>query len=391
MKFNQLAIMIDHDLKAGNTPLLLGLPGIGKSSCARALARKMDTKVFSLQCNHLGDRTDITGARSINDNNVWKQIFFPHATVAECIEYAKANPDKNPILFLDEINRTSEDITSAVLSFTTELRVGTTDIPENVRFIVAGNDKGNVHALDSASISRFSMYRAEPDIETFFELDLNLHPIIKKILEANPDMLCEEPTVNADFKSEENEDDDGNVSYQDEMTNFETFFDESEFIQITVPRTIVKMSNFMNTFTDEELAMTVMDGSFAEAVYAHIGKTKLAEHIINDIQASLLNDKTENPTVEKPDFLDGIRSLSQRDEQLEEIDKLTTDNKYKLVKYLLYERADNSELIEMLNPYLDESNKEITKLIINGQAFQPNVQVLLNGNSALARSINAVL
>src|SRR5699024_7763864 len=152
---------------AGQTPALLGEPGIGKSALIEDLAREFKTKVFTLPVNQLADRADLTGVRMTQSaQGDWGQSFFPHETIMSAIRYAEDNPDEHPILFLDEFNRASSDITSAILSFQTLRRIGTIEFPDNLRLIVAGNDKGNVTALDKASITRFAVYRVKPDIET---------------------------------------------------------------------------------------------------------------------------------------------------------------------------------------------------------------------------------
>ena len=145
-------------------PILLGEPGIGKSSIVKALCEQNDWGFFELLCNQLGDRADLTGCRTVKtlvlDNDgkeqeVWKQVFFPHQSIQDAITYANQHPDQRTILFLDEINRTTADITSAILSFPTARTVGSYKFPDNISFILAGNDKGNVVAIDSASITRF--------------------------------------------------------------------------------------------------------------------------------------------------------------------------------------------------------------------------------------------
>ena len=63
-KFDQtLMNFVRKDLVMGLIPMLLGEPGIGKSSWLIALAELMHTKCFVLACNQLADKADLTGAR----------------------------------------------------------------------------------------------------------------------------------------------------------------------------------------------------------------------------------------------------------------------------------------------------------------------------------------
>ena len=125
--YTQLLPLVKADILAGNTPMLLGKPGIGKSSFTEALEKTMKTKVFTMPINQMADRADITGARIMKDEDTgrYKQAFFPHAIIDDAIEYAENNPKELVILFLDEINRASADITSTVLAFITTRMCGT--------------------------------------------------------------------------------------------------------------------------------------------------------------------------------------------------------------------------------------------------------------------------
>ena len=62
-------------------PMLLGEPGIGKSSWVEDLGRKLHTKVFTLACNQLADKADLTGARLVpvetaNGETTYEQVFY---------------------------------------------------------------------------------------------------------------------------------------------------------------------------------------------------------------------------------------------------------------------------------------------------------------------------
>lgn len=112
-KFNStLNKIVTTNLNTNKVPMLVGEPAIGKSSWVEALGEQLGTKTFTLQCNELSEKADLTGARTIPIDDAktkFKQVFFPHADIMDAIEYARKNPDETPILFLDEINRTSSD------------------------------------------------------------------------------------------------------------------------------------------------------------------------------------------------------------------------------------------------------------------------------------------
>ena len=267
--FKQLDSLIRADIKSNIAPILLGEPGIGKSSYLENLAREFKTKVFTLPMNQLADRADLTGARVVettdsydSSKTVFKQEFFPHATIMDSISYANAHPDECPILFLDEANRTEDGITSAALSFITLRRVGTMDFPKNIRFVLAGNDKGNITVFDKASITRFSVYKIMPDAETFLEKNTNLNPFVRDVISKNPRLITPDQIMSVQTVGSTDPDDDDEAAT---MFDINAFGDESAaFDQMTVPRTITSVSNWLNSLgengikksgTDEELKL----------------------------------------------------------------------------------------------------------------------------------------
>ena len=140
----------------------------------------------------LADKADLTGARLVLNESTgeWSQKFFPHSVISQAIHYAENNPNEQPILFLDEINRTTSDVTSGTLTLVTLRRIGDKALPKNLRIIVAGNDKGNVTALDDASVSRFAIINVEPDAHTLIDvLGDNLHPWVKMVLKKHPETI----------------------------------------------------------------------------------------------------------------------------------------------------------------------------------------------------------
>lgn len=238
LTFKEAEDFVLGDIQVNQVPALLGEPGIGKSKFIKNIAKKLDTKVFILAINQLADRSDLTGARIVQDEQgKYKQQFFPHATLQNAITYAEENPNETPIIFLDEFNRTTPDVTSAIFTFLTDRQVGSEKFPENVRFIVAGNDSGNVATIDGASVTRLSIYHIKPDVETFLQVQENLNPYVKATLLKDPTLLISEESG---FSSEGTDDDS-----EDESMLFADF-EESQFKQKAVPRTITYTSNWLN-------------------------------------------------------------------------------------------------------------------------------------------------
>ncbi|HEU5223091.1 MAG TPA: MoxR family ATPase [Candidatus Lumbricidophila sp.] len=361
MKFNDTLLeVVKIDLETGQVPALMGEPGIGKSSFVESLARSMDTKSFTLACNQLADKADLTGARLVPtpDGQSFHQEFYPHAIVQQAIEYARNNPREWPILFFDEVNRTTSDVTSAVLTMITMRQLGKEKLPDNLRMMVAGNDKGNVTTLDEASLSRFSIYRVEPEAATLIDiLGPELNPYVKAVLVEHPHLVFQKskPTVFA----VDGDDDDDNGS---QTAVFADLMDAGEEMrQLTTPRTIDGVSRWLNAVDPTKLqtwlstATTVGDRQTTvlnEILEGHLGDTDFTTFLVAKIAAGLSagqgNSTSTQLSAPKPACFDSLKQAQSITDLENLIQTLTEHEKSGSLLYSLYEKADNSRLIESL-------------------------------------------
>lgn len=348
-------------------PFIVGEPGIGKSSIIRSMCDDNGWHFFELLCNQLGDRADLTGCRSVKttenvngkDEEVWKQIFFPHQSVQDAITCAKNNPDDIVVLFLDEINRTSSDITSSILSFTTARSIGTYKFPDNVRFIVAGNDNGNVTALDSASISRFVQYALKPDAVNWMTYKKDsgvLNPYIEKVLKDDSSLIFCMPKNIATTSVTQDDGDETDVI-------MEAFNDVAEgFRQITTPRTIEGLNEFLNGCSIDELteyANTQMidddDGEdttlLNSIIFGHVGKTMFGYNLANIITNDISNRQMKvsiTAAPKMPKSYKDIKKCTDRQTRDAMIDNMSKTEQSELLIYALYDKNDNRELVQTI-------------------------------------------
>lgn len=404
MKFdNTLMTFIQRDLESGSVPMLLGPPGIGKSSYVEALAELMHTKCFTLAVNQLADKADLTGGRLVpagkdaDGNETWGQEFFPHAKITEAIKYAKSNPKQTPILFLDELNRTTSDVTSAALSLPTLREIGTTKLPENLRIVVAGNDKGNVTSLDSASISRFVLYRVEPDTDTFIKLFDDLNVYVERTLRANPEFIFGTKMVTA----VDTDDDD------DKDTSFEEIFDDGEEMnQIATPRTIASISRWLNLFSDQELieafaTITTNDkgedvSAIQEAIEGHVGATPFAAKLREEIASGAVqnNNASVAKAVGKPQCYNELKTQTSIDDMNDFIGTMSPIDISGCIVYAIHEKADNATIIRQLAAAQDslhaDDMKTLTTLFSRGDFDEDNIEVLLSTKTDLSNAVQVV-
>lgn len=350
--FEQLKPLIKADIQANIAPLLLGRAGIGKSSLLQSLAEVFHTKVFSIAINQLGDTTDLTGVRLMEyldpetQTSKYRMEAFPHASIDDCIAYAKAHPDETPILFMDEFNRTSPAITSAILSFTTERKIGTCIFPENIRFVLAGNDTGNINEIDEASITRFAIYRVKPDVETFIKVQPQLNRFVKETILEKPELLI------AESKSKD--------------INSVDFFNKPEFEQLTVPRTITAASRFLNQLNitgkndnAEQSALKELSQITTNnvtllyiALAAHTGETEFTKALVQKIM-DYQKQNYQQKTVKSKQFeqvykklvpnktiVEMLKGLNNYDQVMSFTNSLADSEKQKLLLWLTTKNAE---------------------------------------------------
>ncbi len=376
MKFNAtLTSFVSKDLNAGKIPMLLGEPGIGKSSWTEALAASMQTKCFTLAVNQLADKADLTGARLVptgTDNN-YKQVFYPHEVIMDAVEYATAHPRETPILFLDEINRTTADVTSAALSIPTMRRIGSIKLPPNLRVMIAGNDKGNITSLDEASISRFVLYRTEPDTQTFLDLSDSINPYIKDVLAKNPNLIfCKSIDVaTADAKSDDDDD-----SSADTLNIEDIITDGEGMQQITTPRTIMSLSDWLNEFDKNELIQlvatpAVVEGintnMLMEGIVGHAGYTNFSVLVEEEIRKNVntLSVAAASKTPKAPNCYAALKQQPDMNALAVYVASLNEAELSACIVYGIYEKVDNRAILLELVKHAQKIDPNDMSMLMN--------------------------
>lgn len=408
MKFNETLVdIVKTDLEVGNIPALMGEPGIGKSSFMEDVAYAMGTKCFTLQCNLLADKADLTGGRLMKDDNngEYRMSFFPHEDIMEAIEYAETNPREWPILFLDEINRTTSDVTSAALGLSTARKIGRKHLPKNLRLTIAGNLKGNVTALDEASLSRFSIYNVEPDGHALVSiLGDELNPWVKKVLSKSPNLVFQKSTpTGIAVDGTDDDDDDANVASVAEL------FDASEEMnQLTTPRTIDYLSRWLNKVDRDKLSAylatpaTIGDrdvSALNEIIEAKVGNTGFATQLVATIADDLTSGPAQNSAnqivVPKPNCYASLKAASTITELEDLISDLTESEKSGSLVFAFKENEDNTRLIEQLAEATQKFERDhmqtLVEMMRNQQVDTTNVEAFLNTDTDMANSVKPVL
>lgn len=414
MKFdNTLMEVVKKILETNHVPMLLGEPGIGKSSWVEELGNLMHTKVFVLACNQLSDKADMTGARlapvgktvktnpdgSTTEEVDYAQKFFPHIVVKEAIEYAKANPTETPILFMDELNRTTPDVTSEALSLPTLRSLGNVSLPDNLRIITAGNDKGNITALDEASRTRFVLLHVAPDVDTFINVNPTLNEFVQKVLVAHPEAIFGRGMPATLSGGQQKDDDDDDTSYNIE----DIYMDDGEDMsQLTTPRTISSVSDWLNQCDNNELKMYLAtltqngDGEtvslLQEILEGHTGKTVFTALLLAEITSGIntVNTQSKKFHIPKPRVYDQLIAQPTHDALNDFVATMSDSDKSGCLVYALSDNNPNAiDAIQVLaqdTTLTQGDTNNMANLFTQNLISETNKQAFFDTNSRLAQN-----
>lgn len=385
MKLNSTGSkIIESDLKNGSLIcFLLGAPGIGKSAIMRDIAERNGWGYHELLCNQIAMQADLTGCRTITCKNrlgeeVSKQVFFPHAVIREAIDEAKEFPEKKVLLFLDEINRTSASVTSAVLTFITARTIGTEKLPDNIIISAAGNDEGNIIALDQASLSRFIVRRCEPDVNTFLKLGL-IHPAIATVLKSNPSFI---------FQREKKNEDDADYNYGAIDNDFE---------QLATPRTIMGLNKAL--LDNQKMISDMGEATLKEYVRGFTGDTQFTDSVVTAIMSQKYSDMItrEKVMLEKPKNLEKLMAEKNIVQTEALIKAMKEKEKSALLLYMIFDPdSDYTALIRQIgisykkSSLLIDEMQKLSEIINGGKYNRDSYEALVSLNTPLSKTIKMI-
>jgi len=170
-------------LPQAGTVMLQGPPGSGKSMIWKSIANKLRFKLFEFALTHM-DSADLGGLPVVTTHESGLSV-SKYAVNDWAIE-ANQGPS---IIFLDEMNRPSEDIINALLKVL-DKRLGLNYRLNNQVYIVsAGNlgmkeDGTTVSALDAAMNNRLIHVKWDPTLQDWVDnyATQHIHPVVISFL-----------------------------------------------------------------------------------------------------------------------------------------------------------------------------------------------------------------
>lgn len=144
--------------------LLLGEPGIGKTSIARAVSKQLTMPCITLIASNM-EATDFAGLPFVTNDGQVQRALFPE------IEQACDSP---AVLFLDEITAIPRSVEAPLLRLALERNAGGRQLHEHTRVIMAGNPPEQAPGgitLSAAMVNRVVQAKVTPaldEIANFF-------------------------------------------------------------------------------------------------------------------------------------------------------------------------------------------------------------------------------
>ena len=253
-------------------------------------------------------------------------------------------------------------MTSACLSIITERTIGGQTLPANVRIVAAGNDEGNVIALDSASRTRFRFLKAHPDADTILVKIDNLNPFVKEVITEHPQLIERYGSLETIVQTNPG----AGQSDPDDTETFELDFDMDEdgFSQMCVPRTIEYLSKYLNTahldqskspisrasfiqhmdmYDEKSLLQIIVEGSIGTNDFTNKLMDKLNIFYRDLLQSTTVSQQTMTnlPTFDRTAF-SHITQTQQVDQEPTVIANMTPDTRVNLLVSLLLQNNVNS-------------------------------------------------
>jgi hypothetical protein len=187
LTLKQAARVLSANIALDIPTMLLGAPGIGKSQLATQVAADLKMRLVDFRAL-LRDPIDLRGLPvpdMVNGTTTWLRPddlpFLPY-TGAPCL------------VFMDEINTAPMAMQNACLGLVLERRVGQHVLHPETRIVAAGNrqiDRAGVNRMSSALESRFAIYTAESDIDSFaaWYVTTGLPAVVLAFLRFKPNAL----------------------------------------------------------------------------------------------------------------------------------------------------------------------------------------------------------
>lgn len=210
MNFNEALKTIDLIIKSQSVPLLVGESGIGKTALTKELCRKNFYHLVNIDANLLKEG-EIGGLPTVEEYNFYdkgrsikgrKTVYAMHTKLLEVEEYLRENPEKEVMLFIDEINRCDHNVQQELMNLILNREINGYYLKEAVHVMAAMNPSNKYDAfedteyevvdMDEAQENRFVWVYMESNFKDWISWGAergDIHPHILEFISVFPQYL----------------------------------------------------------------------------------------------------------------------------------------------------------------------------------------------------------
>lgn len=200
MNIQKLKESMPYAIAARIPLLLVGHHGIGKTEGVRQFTQEQGhlLTIVNLGTQETGDIIGLADfEKDEKGNNIATKFMMPD-WARNILLFCKENPDKNAVLFFDEINRARRDVLQVVFPILLESRIHTTTFPKNFYVMAAMNPSTADYIVtdisDKALMDRFCQIKLKPSTPEWFTYatKAKFAPEVIAYLKEDPKMLASE-------------------------------------------------------------------------------------------------------------------------------------------------------------------------------------------------------
>lgn len=202
MKFNETMLACKLTIESKAVPLIVGHAGIGKTTLAKKIAKKHDAHFISIDANLLKEG-EIGGLPVVEDGKKGKKtVYAMHNKFSEIEMVLEENPEKEIILFIDELNRCEHAVQQELMNIVLNREINGYNLSDKVKVIAAVNpsDKYDEYSdsdyqvteMDAAQEDRFVWLNMDADLAEWIDWGISLEKTGKdeeKISNIHSDIL----------------------------------------------------------------------------------------------------------------------------------------------------------------------------------------------------------
>ncbi|KQI67538.1 ATPase [Loktanella sp. 3ANDIMAR09] len=257
--------------------MLHGRPGIGKTEIVTQLAAETGSRLFDLRLTTI-EPADLRGL-PFYDHDSRRTVWYPPQDLP-------SDPDRQAILFLDELTAAAPALQPTVYGLLQERRVGQFALPDSTFIVAAGNaveDGAIAYDMGTALSDRLihlSLRAEAGDWITRYAVPRGLHPSVIAFIRTRPDLL----------------------------DTTEDCLRRGAMIAAT-PRSWARVSTLLHAIDDASLRDTLIAGTVGDAVAAEF--TLIARDIASTVQAEAMIAATAAERADLyPRSLHGLTALT---------------------------------------------------------------------------------